>query len=244
MTGVSSTTDKNQRAHLTIGEVLNLLKEEFPDITISKIRFLESQGLLQPERTPSGYRKFYQEDVERLRYILSQQKERFLPLKVIKKQLSALDESGQPVPGRPLAAALSPVPPPEALPEEEGQIFSRDGLAAAAGLETEELAELERYGVVEARTTADGKVFSEEDLKICRLAKAFMRHGLEARHLRMYKVFADKEAALFEQLVEPVTRQRNPEAKKIARSTLGDLAALARELKHELLKRRLRRYID
>jgi DNA-binding transcriptional MerR regulator len=239
-----SENSSQQRHHLTIGEVLNLLKEEFPDITISKIRFLESQGLLQPERTPSGYRKFYQEDVERLRYILSQQKERFLPLKVIKKQLTALDRAGEPVPSRTNADLSVSLPVGEELPEGEGPLFSREALADAAEIDYDSLSDLEGYGLIEARTTSEGKVYTEEDLKICKLAKAMMRHGLQARHLRMYKIFADKEAGLFEQLVEPIMRQRNPEARKIARSTLGDLAALGKELKHELLKRRLRYSTD
>ncbi len=239
-------SSRESRSHLTIGEVLNLLKDEFPDVTISKIRFLESQGLLQPERTPSGYRKFYQEDVERLKYILSQQKERFLPLKVIKRQLSSMEETGTPPPwGTRGGVGEAELPKGEPIASSaEVRTYSREALADAAEIEIDRIAELERYGLVEARESAEGKVYGEEDLKIARLAKAMMRQGLEARHLRMYKVFADKEAVLFQQLVEPVMRQRNTEAQKIARSTLGDLASLARELKHELLRRQLRRFAD
>ena len=239
-------SSKQERAHLTIGEVLNLLKEEFPDVTISKIRFLESQGLLQPERTPSGYRKFYQEDVERLKYILSQQKERFLPLKVIKKQLSSIERDGglsSLESGARGADALDvrgePIDTSEGL-----RTFSKEGLADAADLSLDAIGELDKYGLIEAKVSAEGKFYTEEDLKVCRLAKAMMRHGLEARHLRMYKVFVDKEVALFEQLVEPVMKQKNPEAQKIARSTLGELAALARELGHELLRRQLRQFAE
>ncbi len=236
---------KEGRTHLTIGEVLNLLKEEFPDVTISKIRFLESQGLLQPERTPSGYRKFYQEDVERLKYILSQQKERFLPLKVIKKQLSAGEGIGDFRAGEHRDYPEVSLPRPESLESgAEIRTYSREALGDAADLDMDRIGELERYGLISARISASGKFYTDEDLRICRIAKAMMRHGLEPRHLRMYKVFVDKETALFEQLVEPVMKQKNPEAKKIARSTLGELTALARELKHELLRRQLRQFAE
>lgn len=237
---------KEGRSHLTIGEVLNLLKEEFPDVTISKIRFLESQGLLQPERTPSGYRKFYQEDVDRLKYILSQQKERFLPLKVIKKQLSTIEVAGEALHGNHrVGGAEVPVPSGEPIgASPEVRIFSREALADAADVDLDRIGELERYGLIGARSSAEGRFYTDEDLKICRIAKAMMRHGLEARHLRMYKVFVDKETALLEQLVEPVMKQRNPEAQKIARSTLGDLAALARELEQVLLRRQLRQFAE
>jgi DNA-binding transcriptional MerR regulator len=237
---------KEGRTHLTIGEVLNLLKDEFPDVTISKIRFLESQGLLQPERTPSGYRKFYQEDVERLKYILSQQKERFLPLKVIKKHLSSLDGVGEAY-GAESGASPTETPLPRGEPiasSAEVRTYSKEALADAADLDVDRIAELERYGLIGGRVSAEGRYYTDEDLKICRIAKAMMRHGLEARHLRMYKVFVDKEAALFQQLVEPMMKQKNPEAQKIARSTLGELAALARELNHELLRRQLRQFAE
>lgn len=237
---------KEERSHLTIGEVLNLLKEEFPDVTISKIRFLESQGLLQPERTPSGYRKFYQEDVERLKYILSQQKERFLPLKVIKKQLSIIEENGEPLRTESSGSRYeaSTIRGEPIAPASELRTFSREALAEAADLDLDRISELDRYGLIEARLSAEGKFYTDDELRICKIAKAMMRHGLEARHLRMYKVFAEKEASLFQQLVEPVMKQRNPEAQKIARSTLGDLAALSRELNHELLRRRLRQFAE
>lgn len=239
-------SSKQERSHLTIGEVLNLLKDEFPDITISKIRFLESQGLLQPERTPSGYRKFYQEDVDRLKYILSQQKERFLPLKVIKKQLSSIEANGglTAIEAGTRAAESFKVRGEPIANSAELRTFSREGLADAADLSADAIAELDKYGLIEAKVSGEGKFYTEEDLKVCRIAKAMMRHGLEARHLRMYKVFVDKEVALFEQLVEPVMKQKNPEARKIARSTLGELAALARELGHHLLRRQLRQFAE
>lgn len=235
---------RTDRAHLTIGEVLNLLKEEFPDITISKIRFLESQGLLEPERTPSGYRKFYQEDVERLRYILSEQKEKFLPLKVIRRHLGSMEG----LPARKLpAVALSETEAPE--PEDlEGSLehhaLSGDELAAVTGLEPEVIKDLESFGMLDPRHTADGRVYGDDDLAVARLAKAFLRHGVEPRHLKMYENFARREVALFEQLISPMLRARNSEARKIAHTTLSELAGLSRDLKQVLLRMQLRSYVS
>lgn len=235
---------RTERAHLTIGEVLNLLKEEFPDITISKIRFLESQGLLEPERTPSGYRKFYQEDVERLRYILAEQKEKFLPLKVIRRHLGSMEG----VPSRKLPANSMP-DPEEPIPEDLGDsdghhALSIDELAAVSGLEPEVIKELESFGLLDPRHTADGRVYGDDDLAVARLAKSFLRHGLEPRHLKMYENFARREVSLFEQLISPMLRARNTEARKIAHSTLGELAGLSRDLKQVLLRMQLRSYVS
>lgn len=235
---------RSERTHLTIGEVLNLLKDEFPDITISKIRFLESQGLLEPERTPSGYRKFYQEDVERLRYILSEQKEKFLPLKVIRRHLGSMDG----VPARRTYdqsdSTEDSVEPDSLETSRDNQLLSRDELAALSGLEPEDIKELETYGLLDPRHTADGRAFTGDDLMIAKMARAFQRHGLEARHLRMYQNFTEREVALFEQLVAPMLRARNAEARRIAHSTLSELAGLSRELKQVLLRAKLRSYVS
>lgn len=230
-----------ERQHLTIGEVLNLLKDEFPDITISKIRFLESQGLLEPERTPSGYRKFYRQDVERLRYILAEQKERFLPLKVIRRHLGTL-ESG--VPARPAGTDAPPLEPEEIDQSSDAQTFTAEELAAASGLEPEVVKELESFGMLDPRHTADGRIYGEDDLSVARLARGFLRHGIGPRHIKMYQNFAEREAAIFEQITTPMLKQRNPEARKMAHSTLGELAGLSRELKQVLLRMQLRTYLS
>jgi DNA-binding transcriptional MerR regulator len=294
------------RTHLSIGEVLSLLREEFTDITISKIRFLESQGLVDPERTPSGYRKFYEDDVERLRWILRQQREHFLPLKVIKGRLS---ESG-PEPGvetgleaveteevltngaapvediEPAVLSLTPVQPtltaaPEADPEPApspvvtvepptdmqgkgagslrtsmrasarrnpglpgeaaGTVnLTLEELAGATGLEAAAVRELERFGLLTGRDLGGTTYFDAEALAVAEMAAGFARHGVEARHLRMYKNAAERETGLFEQVVMPLFKQRNPQARQQAMGTLEELSRLGAELRGALLRAALR----
>jgi DNA-binding transcriptional MerR regulator len=346
-----------ERSHLSIGEVLSLLREEFPDVTISKIRFLESQGLVDPERTPSGYRKFYDQDVERLRWILRQQREHFLPLKVIRGRLSegggeerngtglhpsttsGADRgddaeaahlpglappaappatpgappqrsreqatrtevlSRRPIPeweetaretgehetsGRrePVTARAEPAAPsrteaaprvgtrrpetpaeakgvasappqpepkaaatPAARPaarggDREAESYSAEELASATGASAELVNELKQYGLITVHTVVAGTpYFDETALAITRAAVGFARHGVEARHLRAWRNSADREAALFEQLIMPFLRQRNPQARRQAADTVSDLARLGGELRDALLQRALR----
>ncbi len=278
--------------HQSIGEVLATLREEFPDVTISKIRFLESQGLIDPERTPSGYRKFYTGDVERLRWILRQQKDHFLPLKVIRDRLEELevtgfaaetvagpsapapepaarrsgrDDAGAPRHDSPAGAggrrrakaAASPAPPQPSGPDlpfddpdddsEEltmstsGASFTRAELARAAGLDDAQLSELESYGLLGPTVqTKDRALFDEDALAIARLAAGFFRHGVEARHLRMYRTFAEREAVMFEQVLLGYLRQRNPEARARAQEQLEELARLGRGLRGAYLRRAVR----
>jgi DNA-binding transcriptional MerR regulator len=268
---------------VSIGDVLDQLRPEFADITISKIRFLESQGLIDPERTPSGYRKFSTGDIERLRFILRQQREHFLPLKVIKERLEQMDRGETPdaisepparadapkarrrkPPAAPAATeplfemarraadaddarvATSEVSDTEspddfALPQTEVAL-TRAELAQAAGLTDAELGQLEEYGLVApARSARDRVLFDDDALVIARVAAKFMRHGVEARHLRMYRAFADREAGLFEQVLLPYRRQRNPEAQARTRETLGELSGLGRQLRTALLRQTVRR---
>lgn len=266
--------------HLSIGEVLATLRDEFPDITISKIRFLESQGLIDPERTPSGYRKFYSPDIARLRWILHQQKENFLPLKVIKERLEdaapgALPPNLDPEPtaartstsapasagarartgtkvaaqsGKPARRTRKartetpPLPledgPEDALDPSPGDAkLTRAQLGATAGLSRAQLIELEEYGLLEpAAGSGDKVLFDEDALAIAQLAAAFAKHGVQARHLRMYRGFAEREATLYGQLVTPVLRQRNPEARARAREDLVELAQLGRGLRTAFLR--------
>jgi DNA-binding transcriptional MerR regulator len=274
-------------AHVSIGEVLDQLRPEFEDITISKIRFLESQGLIDPERTPSGYRKFYPSDVERLRFILREQRENFLPLKVIKERLAELDH-GAPAPTSDAAAAdpgnagpapakrkrkRTPAPEPlfettrrtaevdearattASVTDEGGPddhrlspsevILTRSELAKAAGLTDDELGRLEEYGlVIPAHTAHDRVLFDEDALAIARVAANFMRHGIEPRHLRMYRAFAEREAGLFEQVLLPYRRQRNPEAQARVHDTLGELSGFGRQLRTALLRQAVRRSLS
>jgi DNA-binding transcriptional MerR regulator len=246
------------RAFLSIGEVLELLKEEFPDITISKIRFLESQGLLDPERTPSGYRKFYEPDVARLRWILEQQRDHFLPLKVIKDRLLAGPDAA---PAEPEPAEEAPKPPPviEQDPIVPPRRATADSplvaglsavsltiseLANAAGLEVSDIQELERFGLLAGRPVAGQVYYDEEALVVARLAGGFARHGVEARHLRMYKTAAEREAGFYEQVVLPLVKQRNPTARRQAVETLEDLSQLGEGMRAAFLRAALRDYTD
>jgi len=237
----------SERAHLSIGEVLALLQEEFPDVTISKIRFLESQGLLDPERTPSGYRKFYEPDVERLRWILRQQRENFLPLKVIKGRLDEAGDQAVPPPPEPprlaaVGAPLTAVPEPEApsgSPLDTGLTsiaMTGEELAAAAGITLETLADLERFGLVASRTAGQSTLYDDDALLVAQVAGAFLRHGVEPRHLRMYKVAVDREAAFLEQIVTPMLKQRNPAARRQAVETVEELTVLGQRLRASLLR--------
>jgi DNA-binding transcriptional MerR regulator len=272
-----------KRAHASIGDVLNQLRDEFPDITISKIRFLESQGLIDPERTPSGYRKFYPADVERLRFILREQRENFLPLKVIKERLDEIDKNGGFDAGAPV---VTPDDGQERLPldqktvdalfeetrraaqeaearsvtaqvlddDEEpddlavaatGVSLTRAELAQAAGISDDDLGRLEEYGLV-APTNAgrDRMLFDEDALAVARVCASFMQHGIEPRHLRMYRAFAERESSLFEQVLLPYRRQRNPEAQARTTETLGELSTLGRRLRTALLRQSVRRGLN
>jgi DNA-binding transcriptional MerR regulator len=242
------------RPYLSIGEVLTLLKDEFPDVTISKIRFLESQGLLDPERTPSGYRKFYDNDVARLRWILRQQREHFLPLKVIKGRLIGEPESegggddqasGGGGGGVAIAAAAAVAEGPEPLaPPRSGTSLTLQELAASCGLETGDLKDLERFGLIAGRTVGGTAYYEDDALAAAHVAAGFMKFGVEARHLRMYKTAAEREAGFFEQVVMPMLKQRNPEARRQASETLAELARLGQQLRSAMLRNALRDYLE
>jgi DNA-binding transcriptional MerR regulator len=258
-----------ERAYLSIGEVLALLRPEFADLTISKIRFLESQGLLDPERTPSGYRKFYEPDVERLRWILRQQREQYLPLKVIKGRLGVDDDDGAGAgegadgdtvaapasadgAGGPPAPQMMPARPPAPVPSpvadavnplqvvHTGVSMTPEELSTACGLSPVELGELERYGLLAGRPVGGTIYFDEEALIVANLAAGFMRFGVEARHLRMYKTAAEREAGFFEQLVMPMLKQRNPRARRQAVDTLVELGKLGQGLRAAMLRQALK----
>jgi MerR family regulatory protein len=347
---------------MSIGEVLGILKPEFPDITVSKIRFLEGAGLVQPDRSASGYRKFSEDDVARLRFVLRAQRDQYLPLRVIRQRLTDLEQiggleaqgspgavgdqggpgtgpgspgpgagdgppgaggpgSGAPGPGTGLPGAGTPgaggsapgaagagapgtgsrgagapgagagasapgagasgagaagagasgtgatgagspgstgagtgaagaagsaaaVGQPArgtgggfaAAPPSDAQ-FTRDELCRAAGANVEQLLELESFGLVSARGSGErGAWYGGDDLVLLRLARELADYGLEARHLRMYKLFAEREAALFEQVVAPLVRQRNPEARARARDTIEALAQLGGRMRDLALR--------
>ncbi|RFU20726.1 transcriptional regulator FtsR [Geodermatophilus marinus] len=222
--------DDQRSPRLTIGEVLAVLRDDFPDVTISKIRYLETEDLVHPERTPSGYRKFSAADVARLRYVLTAQRDHYLPLRVIKEHLEAIDR-GEPLPGAP------PAPPAVEGGERPAASLLPDEFARTAGLEPQQLADCVQFGLL--ATDADGR-HPAADLPIARAAAGLARHGIEPRHLRVYQNGAEREAGLVEQLVAPVLRARSEEARTRATEKLRELAALSAQLHGALLEARLR----
>jgi DNA-binding transcriptional MerR regulator len=240
----------NSAATLTIGDVLAHLKVEFPDLTISKIRFLEDQGLVQPERTPSGYRKFSGGDVSRLRYVLSQQRDHYLPLRVIKDQLDAIDRGLVP-PGTstdsPRTAHVAVASIEDNAPTAEhfrpapaAMRLSRDELLNAAGLRSDQLTELEQFGLVSKKP---GGHYDDDALAVAKIVSDLARFGLEGRHLRAFRSAAEREVGLFAQVVGPMSRQRNSEAKTRAEETVRELAALSVRLHAALVQIGLREVV-
>jgi DNA-binding transcriptional MerR regulator len=231
------------RNYQSIGEVLVNVKTEFPDITISKIRFLESEGLITPERTPSGYRKFYPDDVERLKSILRLQRDEYLPLKVIKERLLKAD-SGEDEDEPTLEQATSGMDTDgggEDLAEAPtGLQMSLEEMAAATGVDRERIKELEQFGIVCTHGPEGGRYYDGDDYVTLSIVKDFLRFGIEPRHLTMYKHFADRESAFFEALVAPTLRQKNPDARRAATQTLGELTTTSRKFKQALLRNALR----
>jgi DNA-binding transcriptional MerR regulator len=230
------------RDYLSIGEVLEAVRTDFPDVSISKIRFLEAEGLIRPERTGSGYRKFYEGDVSRLRYILQLQRDHFLPLKVIRDRLAAADSNGGAYPevesGAAPAAAAGPTPAPSepAPPDLTSVTLSRAELRDAAGLSEQELSALEEFGVIAAGKDA----YDGDDLVAAKSAHGFFAFGVEPRHLRMYRQIADREATFFEQIVSPVSSRRTPEAGTQAARSIHELMALSRKMREAMLRASLR----
>jgi DNA-binding transcriptional MerR regulator len=212
------------RSYLGIGEVLAQLRAEFPDISVSKIRFLESEGLIEPARSPSGYRRFAPSDVERLRYILTAQRDQYLPLRVIKERLPA-DGGGQ-APAR--TAARGGLDQPEAPPA----MLSRRELAEAAGIDDGQLSELEAFGLIRRV----GRHYGPDALQIARTVAALAGYGVQARHLRAVRAAAERETSLIEQVVAPTLRQRQPAARQQAGQTAREIASLSLRLHRALLE--------
>ncbi len=283
-----------ESTYLSIGEVLGLLLEEFPDITISKIRFLESQGLISPERTASGYRKFYNDDVELLRVILTEQLRNYLPLRVIKDRLdagqidptgehlrpaangrheteSSHDDAGDPPPERdevptaslashPTARRQLDQAPPEVrstatahaksepasidaqlLP---GVLLDRKELCGMVGMTDAELTQLESFGIITSRDGSGVALYGDDAVAIARPACEFLRLGVDARHLRSWRTSAEREASLYEQLVTPRFRQRNPESRAEALTQLRRLDVLGANLRTAMTRQALRHHFE
>jgi DNA-binding transcriptional MerR regulator len=232
------------RGTLSIGEVLSQLRQEFPDVSISKIRFLEDQGLVQPDRTPSGYRKFSSSDVARLRYVLSQQRDHYLPLRVIKDQLEAIDRGHPqtgPVPRAAHLAITDNAPSPEHFRSAPAVMrLSKEELLNTAGLRAAQLSELEQYGLISARS---GGFYDDDALAIAKVVAELARYGIEGRHLRAFKSAADREVSLFGQVAGPLAKQRSGDGRARAEETVRELAALSVRLHAALVQIGLREIV-
>lgn len=223
---------------MSIGEVLAQLRVDFPDATLSKLRFLEAEGLVEPQRTAAGYRKYSWDDVARLRFVLTAQRDQYLPLRVIREQLADWDATGeQPGRSRPALVAVGPGGEVPRLAEAESARLERAELIARSGVDRATLAELERLGVV----VSDPPGWYDGDaLIIAQAVAGLAAYGLEPRHLRGYRLAADREVGLFAQLVTPLARQSDPAARARAAETARELVALSQRLHAALVRVGLR----
>lgn len=208
------------RAYLGIGEVLIELRAEFPDISVSKIRFLESEGLITPARSPSGYRRFGPADVDQLRFILTAQRDQYLPLRVIKERLAAIKADLGRGPGA--GSDRSP----------QTEMVSRRELLDSAGIDEQQLAELEAHGLVRRV----GRLYGQDALDVASTVAMLASYGVQARHLRTVRTAADRDVSLIEQVVAPTLRQRSPRARETAGKTGREIAALLLRLHRAMIE--------
>jgi len=241
--GELAETGKCQKS-LTIGAVCKALAQEFPDISISKIRYLEDQKLLTPRRTPGGYRLYTQGDVARLRTILRMQRDEFLPLRVIRQELAA-GRSGDsaPIPGRAGRDGLRAWRPSVSVRDSTGALYSMDDVLEETKAEGKLVRELEEYGVVKGELRGGVRYFDETEREIVAAVAELARYGVGGRNLRVFRSSADREANLLQQILAPALRSRNPQRRKEAVEALENLAAVATHLKHLLLIRDLRKIV-
>ena len=231
---------------MSIGEVLAQLRAEFPDTTISKLRFLEAEGLVEPQRTPAGYRKYSRGDVARLRFVLTAQRDQYLPLRVIRDQLAELDQEEPAGPGRPRPSLVA-VGPDGAVPGREGGDGSaversdprlgRAELVSRSGIDEAMLRELEQMGLLVSRPPG---WYDADALAIAQAVAGLAGYGLEPRHLRAYRSAADRDVGLFAQLVAPLARQSDPAARARAAETARELVGLSQQLHAALVRVGLR----
>ena len=237
------------RDYLSIGEVLETIKADFPDVSISKIRFLEAEGLITPERTGSGYRKFYENDVKRLHFILALQRDHFLPLKVIRERLIEFEANGEaPPPPTPIKAptgkgakgakakAVSAPLDLAPAPSMTDVSLSRDELKKASGLSEQQVAGIEEFGIL----TPGQERYDGNDLTVAKAAKGLFEFGIEPRHLRMYRQLSDRESSFIEQIVTPVSLKKDRDAQRQAAHSAQVLMQLSRSLREALLRSSLR----
>ncbi|MER6068399.1 MerR family transcriptional regulator [Streptomyces sp. NPDC001817] len=230
--GAGSGTAARDSGLMSIGTVLNALRDEFPEVTISKIRFLESEGLIEPQRTPSGYRKFSAGDVERLAHVLRMQRDHYLPLKVIREHLDAM-ERGEAVQLPVVGRQRTTEDAPEQATAPTVARIGRTELMAAAEIDEGDLKEWESYGLI--APLEDG-AYDAEAVTVASLVAELGRFGIEPRHLRVMKAAADREAGLVDQVVAPLRRHRNPQTRAHAEARTKELAALTVKLHAALVQ--------
>lgn len=236
-----SGASSSARARMNIGQVLDQLRPDFPGVTIPKIRFLEDKGLIKPERTPAGYRKFSHADVERLRYVLRMQRDHYLPLKVIGEHLDAIDRGLEPPPIDPVvptvprvALAADGLPSPASFARRDNVRLSRRELVKIAEITEDLLDQLEQFGLIAAHRGTGH--YDTDALVIAQTARELADFGFEPRHLRAFKTAADREVGLVEQVVAPQKRGRDAAAKARAEETVSEIAALSVRLHATLVK--------
>jgi DNA-binding transcriptional MerR regulator len=228
----------SRRTH-TIGEVINLLRAEFPDVTVSKIRFLETQGLVRPDRSASGYRMFTEDDIQRIQYILSEQRDHYLPLKVIKSKLTAW-EHGEESPVVPDGG-----PPPEAYFSSSGVSLTASEISRSSGLSREQLEQVVDEGLLVPRELPDGtQMYTDADLQIARGVHRLLSRGLEPRHLRPLRLSAERQVELLGQLVAPMLRHRNPDNQRRSSEILADTAQASAIVQETMVRSRLRKLLE
>jgi DNA-binding transcriptional MerR regulator len=232
------------RRLMSIGEVLSELRPDFPDTTISKLRFLESEGLVEPERAASGYRKYSRDDVARLRFVLTAQRDQYLPLRVIRAQLAEMEAAG----ATPVALRLVGADPgrddedaDDGLPQVVDTRCSRTELLARTGLADSSLVEIERLGLIVCRSPG---WYDEDALAIAAAVAGLAEYGIEPRHLRAFRASTDREVGLYAQLLAPLARQKDPAARSRAADTAHELAGLSQALHAALLRAGLRDILE
>jgi DNA-binding transcriptional MerR regulator len=229
------------RDYLTIGEVVQKLQPSYPDLSISKVRFLEEEGLIVPERTAGGYRKFAQADIVRIEMILRLQRDHFFPLAIIREKLADVDRGRIPAElQRAVADVAEPLPLPESA---EGMLLVADA-PSALGIPVSFIYELREFGIIQIVAGESGDCMDRADLSCVHAAWDLRRFGVEPRHLRMYETFAEREAALFAQILMPAFRHKTPESRRKLAETLNELGTLTDSLKGRLLRRALARAFE
>jgi DNA-binding transcriptional MerR regulator len=233
---MSEHAERPRQKAVTIGTVCKALQQEFPDISISKIRYLEDQKLLAPRRTQGGYRLYTQADVQRLRTILRLQRDEFLPLRVIRQELAggrAEREVAAPVDGRSLRRAM--------VTRDPGALYSLEDVVEETGADQSLVRELVEFGVIKGELRGGVRYFDETERDIVRAVSELARYGVGGRNLRVFRSSADREAQLLQSILAPALRSRNPQRRKEAVEALENLASVTTHLKHLLLIRDLRK---